>query len=232
MSSNLSSEHMCSIHFKVRLSSLSFCAIEMSIPSKVSFTRVAASTTVGTPMAITGTPSVSLFSGERLLPMPAPGFIPVSESCIVEFMRLMLLAARASMATTASGFTFSTIPFIISAVSMPVIPSTPGDTAATLPTESFISSGIESSICLVTSILLTTFGPRASGVTFQLPSPTISTFLCFSGSTSSFIFSESAIVIFFCASISFSLKDCDSIVIYFPCGLPKASLPFSLTIST
>ena len=55
--------------------------------------------------------------------MPAPGHIPVSESCIVELIRFMLLAARASMAITMSGLVLSEMPFIISNVSIPVIAS-------------------------------------------------------------------------------------------------------------
>ena len=46
-----------------------------------------ASTTVGTPIAITGIPNVSLLSSLRLFPTPDPGWIPVSEICIVLFTR-------------------------------------------------------------------------------------------------------------------------------------------------
>ena len=145
----------------------------------VSFTNVAESTTVGTPMAMTGTPNVSSLSIFRLLPTPAPGARPVSESCIAALMRLVFLAANASMAMTRSGCIFSTMPLTISPVSMPVMPITPGLTAATGRTVCAISSGKVSRRCRVTSIRETTLGPNASGVIFQLPSPTTRAVPCF-----------------------------------------------------
>jgi len=45
----------------------------------VSLARVAASTTVGTPIAITGTPRDSLSSLLLLFPTPPPGATPVSQ---------------------------------------------------------------------------------------------------------------------------------------------------------
>ena len=44
-----------------------------------SYTIVAASTTVGTPMAITGTPMVSLVRLCLWFPTPEPGWMPASE---------------------------------------------------------------------------------------------------------------------------------------------------------
>ena len=44
----------------------------------VSFTIVAASTTVGTPIAITGISNVSLDISSLLFPTPLPGDIPAS----------------------------------------------------------------------------------------------------------------------------------------------------------
>ena len=47
---------------------------------KASATMVSASTTVGTPKAITGMPKVPRFNALRALQAPAPGTIPVSET--------------------------------------------------------------------------------------------------------------------------------------------------------
>ena len=86
----------------------------------------------------------------------------------------MLLDASASIIIISFGLTFSTIPFNISKVSIPVVPSTPGDIALTSLVFSSRTSGIYSSKCLVISISFITFGPKASGVTYKLPSPTTS----------------------------------------------------------
>ena len=43
--------------------------------------NAAASITVGTPIAQTGTPRVSALSAARLLPTPEPGEMPVSQIC-------------------------------------------------------------------------------------------------------------------------------------------------------
>ena len=67
-----------------------------------------------------------------MFPTPAPGTIPVSESWIVLLILSILLDANASITITSFGFTFSTIPFKISIVSIPVVPSTPGDIALTI----------------------------------------------------------------------------------------------------
>ena len=64
---------------------------------------VSASTTVGTPMAITSTPKVRLFNSFRLFPTPAPGLIPVSVNCMVLPSLCILLAASASTTKTISG---------------------------------------------------------------------------------------------------------------------------------
>ena len=74
-----------------------------------------------------------------------------------------------------------------SPVSIPVIPKTPGAIAHTGLTESSIASGITCFKCLVIIIFSVTFGPSASGVTFQFPRPTTNTSLSSEISTSFFI---------------------------------------------
>ena len=124
-------------------------------------------------MAITGIPSVFLLISFLLFSTPAPGTIPVSAIWILLLILSILLEAKASITIKSFGFTLSTTPFNISIVSIPVIPSTPGDIAETGLVSSGIAFGIYSKICLVTSISGTTFGPSASGVTYKFPSPTI-----------------------------------------------------------
>ena len=140
--------------------------------SIVSLAIVTASTTVGTPIAITFTPRLSSFICFLLFPTPAPGDMPVSPICIVVLTLSTRLAASASIHITTSGLTLSTVPLIISTVSTPVIPRTPGAIEHTGLTESSIISGITVFKCLVTIIPSVTFGPKASGVTFQFPRPT------------------------------------------------------------
>ena len=84
----------------------------------------------------------------------------------------MLLDANASITITNFGLMLSTIPFKISNVSIPVVPSTPGDTALTSLVFLSNASGIYCNRCLVISISLITLGPSASGVTYILPNPT------------------------------------------------------------
>ena len=86
----------------------------------------------GIPIAITFTPKVFSVSSFLAFSTPAPGTIPVSAICIVLLILSMLLEARLSITITNFGLTLSTIPFIISDVSIPVVPITPGDIAATL----------------------------------------------------------------------------------------------------
>ncbi|OPZ63459.1 MAG: hypothetical protein BWY85_01693 [Firmicutes bacterium ADurb.Bin506] len=81
------------------------------------------------------------------------------------------LAASASATIIRSGFSRSTTPAMISAVSMPVIPSTPGESAATDRRPPRFSGGVMEWICLVTSTFSATSGPTASGVAFQFPKP-------------------------------------------------------------
>ena len=145
--------------------------------SIVSLAIVVASTTVGIPTAITLTPKFSSFICFLLFPTPAPGDIPVSPIWIVVFTLSTFLAAKASIHITKSGLIFSTTPLIISTVSIPVTPSTPGATEQTGLTDSSIASGITVCKCLVTIIFSVTFGPNASGVTCQFPSPTTNTVL-------------------------------------------------------
>lgn len=69
------------------------------------------------------------------------------------------------------GFTFPTIPSNISRVSIPVVPSTPGDIALIGLVPSSTYSGKYFIICLVISIFEITFGPSESGVIYSFPSP-------------------------------------------------------------
>ena len=62
-----------------------------------SYLKVFESTTVGTPIAITGTPKVSKLSLFLEFPTPDPGEIPVSDSCMVLHSLDGFLAARASI---------------------------------------------------------------------------------------------------------------------------------------
>ncbi len=94
---------------------------------------------------------------------------------MVVLTRSIRLEASASIAITTSSFILSTIPLIISPVSIPVIPNTPGAIAHTGLTPSSTSLGTYSKRCLVTISCDNVFGPKASGVTFQFPSPTTNT---------------------------------------------------------
>ena len=62
------------------------------------------SITVGTPMAITGTPILFSESSLRAFATPLPGDIPESEICIVVPRRLTSAQARASTAIIPAGF--------------------------------------------------------------------------------------------------------------------------------
>ena len=92
---------------------------------KQSSVIVAKSTTIGTPIAITGIPNVFLLNSFLVFPTPAPGTIPVSAIWIVLLILSILLDAKLSITINIFGFILSTIPFIISKVSIPVVPSTP-----------------------------------------------------------------------------------------------------------
>ena len=124
----------------------------------VSLTMVAASTTVGTPIARTGIPTVSFVMALRWFPTPEPGLIPVSEIWMVRLSLLELLAARASTAIIISGFVSRTMPLMISTVSIPVCAMTPGTIALTKRTFSSPMAYFPYSftICLVIFRLSTT----------------------------------------------------------------------------
>ena len=129
-------------------------------------------TTVGIPMAITGIPRVSLLISLRMLPIPLPGWIPVSVIWILLFILLIVEAASASITMIRLGFVFFAIDNIISCVSIPVSAITPG---AILDTFKMLSSGFpRRNRCLVTIISSSAFGPRLSGVLLALPKPTTS----------------------------------------------------------
>ena len=61
---------------------------------------VVASTTVGTPIAITGIPKVWSDNSFLLLPTPEPGLIPVSVNWIVLLILFIELVANASTTIT------------------------------------------------------------------------------------------------------------------------------------
>ena len=98
---------------------------------EISCARDEASTTVGTPMEITGIPIFSRVSAMRELFTPEPGCIPLSDSCIMQARCESFLEASASMAIRQSGLMSSIILLIISPLSIPVCDSTPGASAAT-----------------------------------------------------------------------------------------------------
>ena len=97
-----------------------------------SMIRVLESMTVGTPMETTLQPKVSWVMALRLLPIPAPGSIPVSHICIVVLSLSILRAARESIMTATSGFTIEVTFSMRSAVSIPVTPVTDGLNPLTL----------------------------------------------------------------------------------------------------
>ena len=103
---------------------------------------------------------VSILNSFLVFPTPAPGTIPVSESCIVLLILSILLEANASITISNFGFTLFTIPSSISNVSIPVVPSTPGDIALIGLVPSSTYSGKYFIMCLVTSIPEITFGPK------------------------------------------------------------------------
>ena len=139
----------------------------------VSFTIVAASTTVGTPIAITGISNVSLDISSLLFPTPLPGDIPASVIWIVLLTWSKLELAKLSIAITISGLISLTIPFIMFWVSIPVVPVTPGSITDILLNPS--SNSPNSYKLLVTIILRATNGPMESGVHVLFPNPTIRT---------------------------------------------------------
>ena len=111
------------------------------------------STTVGTPIAITGIPNVCWFTSFRLFCTPAPGAMPVLLICTVVPNLSILLEARASITTTAAGFVLSVKDKMISAVSIPVCPNTPGAMAAALRKPSNpILFAISEEICRVARV--------------------------------------------------------------------------------
>ena len=150
--------------------------INISNPSSI---IVPKSTTIGTPIAITGMPKVFSLNSFLAFPTPAPGIIPVSAICIVLLILSILFEAKLSITITSLGCILSTIPFIISEVSIPVVPKTPGEIAVTGLVLGSIYSGVYFKKCLVISISFITLGPNESGVTYKFPKPTtnISSFI-------------------------------------------------------
>ena len=139
--------------------------------ARISAASVPASTTVGTPTAMTGTPKVSRLRAARWLPTPEPGTMPVLANCTVVHTRSMDREARASTAMMQPGRIFSATAFTSSPLSTPVVPSTPAAKAATGRKEPKCS-GACSTRWRVTMVWSATPGPMASGVMARLPSPT------------------------------------------------------------
>lgn len=167
----------------VSLSSVLFIR-DSSVPafSRISKAIVFPSTTVGTPMAITGTPRDFSLISLLWFPTPEPGHIPEVLICTVLPNLSVLLEARASITITAQGFMLFATLAIISALSIPVLPKTPGTIPATLRRSPRpVSAARERGICLVARRRDIHFGPKASGVMLSLPSPATRTVPCFSG---------------------------------------------------
>ena len=135
---------------------------------------MAASTTVGMPMANTGTPNVSWSRAARWFPTPEPGVMPVSLSCTVAHTRPTRREARASTAMTRAGCTSATSPRTASADSTPVVPRTPVRCTATGRNPAKCQ-GCAVMRCRVTRTLSAARGPTASGVMARLPRPMTST---------------------------------------------------------
>ncbi len=95
-----------------------------------------------------------------VFPTPAPGTIPVSEICTVQLILSILLEHKLSITINNLGLIFSTTPLIISIVSIPVVPNTPGAIALTDLIFFSTKFGAYLTKCLVTSISLITFGPE------------------------------------------------------------------------
>ena len=101
--------------------------------------------------------------------------MPLSQIWMVVPSRESSPAARASTAMTAEGWISLTKAAIISALSMPVWPKTPGAMTAegrSLGKEGGMASG---GMWRVAKSSRDTSGPKASGVMAELPSPTVST---------------------------------------------------------
>ena len=107
---------------------------------------------------------------------------------MVLLTRLISFDANASITITRSGCIFSTMPFIISQVSIPVVPRTPGMIALIARVFLSIKSGEYSIKCLVINNFSMVFGPKASGVTSEFPKPTTKTELICSRLINFFIF--------------------------------------------
>ena len=110
--------------------SISLGVTNMESPSLPEITE--ADMTVGIPMDTTGTPKVEKEISYLWFPTPEPGVIPAVESWTVVPRRFALEAASASTAITQEGLTTSQMPFIISALSIPVSPRTPVQTQDTV----------------------------------------------------------------------------------------------------
>ncbi len=95
-----------------------------------------------------------------LFPTPAPGTIPVSDSCTVLLILSILFDAKLSITIISFGLILSTMPLITSIVSIPVVPSTPGAIALTGLASLSKYCGAYLIKCLVISISETTFGPK------------------------------------------------------------------------
>ena len=78
-------------------------------------------TTVGIPITIISLPRLFFDSSFLTFPTPLPGSIDESVICITLFIFSMLVLDNASIIIKNSGLVLSTIPFIISYVSIPLV---------------------------------------------------------------------------------------------------------------
>ena len=153
-------------------------------------------------------------------------------SCIVFPSLCILLDAKLSITITISGFIVSHTDEIISDVSIPVVPSTPGQIPLTSLVFGSTNSFAKCIKCLVISTFFITFGPKESGVTYSFPSPTTSTDLELSLPIKLFIWFESSFKILSLVSLSRYFISFISIVIYLPISFWRASAPLSFNTST
>ena len=171
-------------------------------------------------MANTGTPRVVRSMAARAFPTPEPGVIPAVDSCTAAHSRSGSQDATASTAITASGWICRTAAASSSALSIPVVPRTPGAMALTVENGAK-TSGIVRFKCRVTIRFRSASGPTASGVTASLPSPATRT-CAPTGSSARMCRDSSADC---AAKAAGSCAGIHSSVTYVPRGFPSARSP-------
>ena len=157
--------------------------------------------------------------------------MPVSVSWTVQPRRSGSAQASASTTMTASGCRRSVMARTSSADSTPVVPSTPGVSAAT-ERKRPNCSGSCARRWRVTSTLCMASGPTASGVIARLPSPTTSTDASGISGRAARRSSERVCAAFSKASSARRSSGVRSSVSYRPIGLHNASEPAASSTST